>query len=122
MPRMPQPKDTFIADHARFLQFNRDPTGGIAGTKQQKSIGRRRDRSVELPGDPSATGEDGKQEKRDQRAQGFSVKGFSDCHKVAGVQGLKIKMNPSVNTVDRIKNFRKNAFRGRIVVLEESSF
>ena len=85
MQRMPQPKETFVADHARLLEFDRDPSGGIAGAKEQKSVSRRRHRSVELPGDPSAGGKDGEQEKCNQRAQASSVGPCSNVHQVARV-------------------------------------
>jgi hypothetical protein len=40
-----------------------------------------------LPSHPAASGERDNQEQWDQRAQGFSVEGFSDGNKVARVQG-----------------------------------
>ncbi len=44
---------------------------------------------MSLPSHPAAHGERDNQEQCDQRAQATSVEAFSDCHKVARVQGLK---------------------------------
>ena len=55
--------------------------------QQQRSVGRRRERSIELPGQPTASAEDDNQKECDQRAQGFSVEASSGFHKAAGSAG-----------------------------------
>jgi hypothetical protein len=55
--------------------------------QQQRSIGWGRNRGMDQPSHPAANGENDNQEQLDQRAQGSSLEAFSECHKVARVQG-----------------------------------
>jgi len=56
--------------------------------QQDRSTRWRHDWAIDLKRRPAANGENRNQKQCDQRAQGSSVEVFSDCHKVARVQGL----------------------------------
>src|ERR1700675_4510963 len=76
MQQVPKPEDEFAADHSRLFQLRGYSTRGISGTQQQRTIGRRSKRDIELPRHPAADCENDNQEQFDQRAQGLSVEGF----------------------------------------------
>ena len=69
--------------------------------QQQRSIGWGRNRGLDQPSHPAANGENGNQKQYGQRAQGSSVEAFSECHKVARVQGRKSRMDVAKRAVLR---------------------
>jgi hypothetical protein len=75
---VPQPENELAADHSRPFQLRSNSTRRISGTQQQRTIGRRRKRDIELPSGPAGNGENDNEKQFDQRAQGSSVKGFSE--------------------------------------------
>src|SRR4029077_4023887 len=74
--QVPKPEDEFAADYPRFFQLRGDPPRRIPGSQQQRNIGGRRKRDIELPCGPAGSGENDNLKQLDQRAQGFSVEGF----------------------------------------------
>ena len=84
MQHVPQTKDQFAADHPGLFQLGANPASGVPGMQQQSGVGPRRGRDVNLPGQPAASRDHGKQEQFSQRAHGSSVEAFSDCYKVTG--------------------------------------
>ena len=62
MQLVPEPKSEFAANHPRLFQLRRNAPRRIPGMQQQRSIGWRRNRAIDLPRRPAANGENDNQE------------------------------------------------------------